>query len=240
MGQIPVRIISETESGKAYKAAVAVAPKRMAAALRQGGILEREIFIPKSSVAKSEDGLPKVDAKGSAMIDSWGLRGKIKDSDNVLVGGRAVAIIERAQEAAKVGCLSLVTETDDGLRVAAEAPDTQKGRQYVAFLARETGHPDAYRIIRTDQPVVFKAAAIINGKGEPQRIDAIGLDDLPAHTVCTVDEIAPPKAKAQTEPQAPEPTTDGIADGELAARAARVAGLPAQPPVPDAANTRGM
>ncbi len=183
MGQVAVRITGETESGKAYKATVAVASKRMAEAL--AGITQKEIFLPKSAITKDADGNPQIDAAtGNALSESWGLRGKLKHPGSVLIGARAAAIVERAREAVKVGCLSLVEETESGgLRVAAEAPDNPKGRQYIAFLARETNHPESYRVIRTDQPVTWKPAAVIDSKGEPKLIDAITLDDLPAHSL---------------------------------------------------------
>ena len=75
MGQVAVRITGETESGKAYSATVATAPKRMAAAI--SGITLKEIFLPKSAITKDADGKPLIDATGNALSESWGLRGKV-------------------------------------------------------------------------------------------------------------------------------------------------------------------
>ena len=228
---VPVRLLGESESGKAYKAAVAVAPRRLRQAA-ETGIGTLTVFIPKSGVRKSADGTPRL-KDGMASAEAWTMQGKVRRG--LLTAAKAEQIVARASESMTAGAYSLVANeghTSDSIRVVAEAPATPVGAAYLAKMAK--GREDELRILRTSSPVDWRDIAdIVDGRKvsaeqiEPAQLDA----ENPGWSVCRVADIAPPAPEA---PQADAPEMDDGIDPETAARLSQLdaneaAGRAAQP-----------
>jgi len=247
-------IIRENKSGLSYVAKIPVAQRRM---FRAHEVTHPEIVIPRSwtkldGPPSDPASKPVLDADGKAEVDLRAATGKIPHS--AVAGPRAVAIVEAANLAREHGAISLVAfdGREGAYRCAAEAANTEQGREYIGKVAALNPEKE-YAVIESPKPIDWRNFREASGpKGRIVETDQITPDLLDlecagwreenVYDVCPRPPEAAPKAEAaptaEEEPVEVVNADDDAEDRAMAARLAAKGGAAGAAPTAD--NTHGM